>query len=206
MARSAPRRVEATGGAAELLLRVVDANADGKISKKEWSMLPQSFAGLDANHDNSLDATELQKVVDAAVASASGSASLSSSSAAGDDKADADAGPTIWRGHIEGHGEIELVVNGNFVIGREFVGGGDSESLGAGTIRMTGDGKSGNLDAMYTTGTQAGQVCLGIYLRDGDNLLWCVNNRGWRPLWFTGATGDWLMTLTRVKPGPILGR
>ena len=213
--------LQATGGSAELLMKLGDANGDGKISRIEWGKLVQGFARLDANHDNSLELAELEKVADEATASASGSASLSGSGG----KSVAKSGPTLWRGRIEGRGQIELLVNGNQVIGREIGGGGPGGgrgpgpgpggppgpggmgpggpgggggSLGSGTIVMTGDGKSGNMDAVYTEGQHAGEECLGIYKLDGDTLLWCVNNRGGRPQSFSGGGGNWLLTLTRV--------
>jgi uncharacterized protein (TIGR03067 family) len=184
--------LEATGGAAELLMKLVDANGDGKISRTEWSKLAQGFTHWDENRDKSLDLAELQKVADAAVASASGSASLAGG------KSSAKSGPTLWRGRIDGRGPIELVVDGNYVVGREMAEGGAIESLGAGTFTMSGDGKSGNMDAVYTEGDRAGQVCLGIYKFEGDTLLWCVNNKGGRPQEFSGGGGNWLLTLTRV--------
>ena len=181
----------ATGGAAKLLMQLADANGDTKISRVEWGKLVQSFARMDANRDNSLDEAELQKVADAAVASASGSASLAGGKSA------AKSGPILWRGNIESRGQIELLVTGNHVVGRE-IGNGGGDSLGAGTITMTGDGKSGNMDAVYTEGNRAGQTCLGIYKLDGDTLIWCVNNRGGRPQSLSGGGGSWLLTLTRV--------
>jgi uncharacterized protein (TIGR03067 family) len=178
--------LQATGGAAELLMKLGDLSGDGKISRVEWGKLAQSFARLDANRDSTLDLAELKKAADAATDAASGSATIAKS------------GPTVWRGRIEGRGQIELTVNGSQIVGRELGKGGGDDSLGAGTFTMSGDGKSGNMDAVYTEGNRAGQTCLGIYKLDGDTLLWCVNNRGGRPQSFAGGGGDWLLTLTRV--------
>lgn len=63
---------------------------------------------------------------------------------------------------------------------------------------MTGDGKTGNMDAVYTEGDRRGDVCLGIYRLEGDTLVWCVNNKGGRPQSLSGGNGNWLLTLTRV--------
>jgi uncharacterized protein (TIGR03067 family) len=194
--------LEVIGGAAELLVQLADANGDGKIARVEWAKLVHSFARLDANRDSSLDSAELEKVAEATVAAASGSASLSSGKSA-------KSGPTRWRGSIEGRGEIELVVEGNHIVGRELggrgAGGGGGGNLGAGTFTMTGDGKSGNMDAVYTEGDRSGQVCLGIYKLTGDTLIWCVNNRGGRPQSFSGGGGSWMLTLNRVSDEPPSG-
>jgi hypothetical protein len=77
-------------------------------------------------------------------------------------------------------------------------GGGGGNGLGGGTFTMTGDGKTGNMDAVYTEGDRRGDVCLGIYRLEGDTLVWCVNNKGGRPQSLSGGNGNWLLTLTRV--------
>ncbi len=215
--------LEATGGLAEPLSQLGDADHDQKISRVEWGKLVASFARLDANHDNAIDEYELKKAAEAAVASASGSAGLP-----GSDKPS--SGPILWRGTIEGRGGIELLVQGNHIIGRDVPGGGGNgpgpggrpgmggpgmggpggrgpgggggggsgNGLGGGTFTMTGDGKTGNMDAVYTEGDRRGDVCLGIYRLEGDKLIWCVNNKGGRPQSLTGGNGNWLLTLTRV--------
>jgi uncharacterized protein (TIGR03067 family) len=189
--------LEATGGAAKLLAKLADLNGDGKVTRVEWTKLVQSFARLDANRDKSLELVELEKAADAALASASGSASLG-----GDAKSGAKSGPVLWRGRIEGRGQIELLVDGNVIVGRESGRGGGGDGLGTGTFSMTGDGKTGNMDAVYTEGMHAGEACLGIYRLDGNTLTWCVNNRGGRPQSFSGGGGNWLLTLTRVDADP----
>jgi uncharacterized protein (TIGR03067 family) len=188
--------LQVTGGLAEVLMKLADANGDGEVARVEWAKLVHSFARLDANSDSSVDLAELEKFAGDQVTSASGSASLSGKGAG-------KSGPTRWRGRIEGRGEIELLVDGNTVTGREFGRGGGGEGLGSGTINMTGDGKSGNMDAVYTEGDRRGQVCLGIYKLDGDTLVWCVNNRGTRPDSLQSSRrGNWLLTLSRVTANP----
>lgn len=182
----------ATGGAAELLKKLADANGDGKIARLEWARLVKNFSRYDANHDGALDEAELNQAAESNLAAASGSASLP-----GGGKSAANSGPTLWRGRIEGRSEVELLISGNMIEGRE-IGPQGVESLGAGTFSMTGDGKSGNMDAVYTEGPRAGQVCLGIYRIEGDTVRWCVNNRGVRPQEMRGGQGSWMLTLTRV--------
>lgn len=188
--------LQATGGAAELLTKLADANGDGKIARLEWARLIKSFSRYDANHDGALDESELNKVAESAVAAASGSASLPG----GSSKSAANAGPTLWRGRIEGRSQIELLINGNVIEGRE-IGPQGGDSLGAGTFVMTGDGKTGNMDAVYTDGPRAGQVCLGIYRIEGNTVQWCVNNKGVRPVEMRGGNGNWMLTLTKVEEG-----
>lgn len=183
--------LEATGASAELLA-LADADQDKKVARTEWLGLSQSFAKLDKNRDQSLDAPEVRGAAETSLARAGGTATLRGTAAK------ANTGPTIWRGMIEGRSQIELVVTGNTIVGREIGGGGQGRSLGTGTFTMTGDGKSGNMDPVYTEGPQVGQRCMGIYVLEGDTLRWCVNNRGQRPVDFTGGNGNWPMVLTRV--------
>lgn len=179
--------LEVTGELATLVMALADANGDGSIARVEWAKLVHSFARLDTNRDGTLAREELEQAAATAEKAASGSASLSSTR----------SGPTRWRGNIEGRGQIELVVDGTNVSGREL--GGRGENLGSGTVTMTGDGKSGNMDAIYTDGGRRGEVCLGIYRLEGNTLVWCVNNRGARPQGFYGGGGNWLLTLTRTS-------
>jgi uncharacterized protein (TIGR03067 family) len=190
------KELEATGSVAELL-NLADADQDKKITRTEWAALSQSFNKLDKNRDAALDAPELKNAADSSLARATGTATLPGA------RARQNAGPTVWRGQIEGRSQIELVVNGNVIVGREIGGGGAGNSLGTGTFTMTGDGRSGNMDATYTEGPQRGQTCMGIYMIEGDTLRWNVNNRGTRPVDFSSGGGNWPMTLQRVAtPNP----
>lgn len=187
--------LQAIGGAADVLLKLIDANGDGKVARLEWAPLVRSFQRWDANRDGSLAEEELRAAAEDVVAAGRGTASLP----AGGEKG-AGAGPTLWRGRIEGRSQIELLITGDRIEGRE-IGPAGGDSLGAGTFTMTGNGKSGNMDAVYTDGPRAGQVCLGIYRLEGNTVLWCVNNRGVRPQELAAGPGNWLLTLTRVENG-----
>ena len=62
-----PRAPAAPGGEAggraavgERLLRTMDRNADGKISKDEWTGPEERFTNMDANKDGIIDAAEIQ--------------------------------------------------------------------------------------------------------------------------------------------------
>lgn len=182
--------LEATGASAELLA-LADADQDKKVTRIEWAGLSQSFAKLDKNRDQSLDAPEVRNAAETSLARAGGTAKLPGATAR-------NSGPTIWRGTIEGRAQIELVVTGNVIVGKQINQNGSTQDLGTGTFTMTGDGKSGNMDPVYTEGPQVGQRCMGIYVLEGDTLRWCVNNRGQRPVDFSGGNGNWPMVLTRV--------
>ena len=66
-----------------------------------------------------------------------------------------------------------------------------------------GDGKTGNMDAVYTSGPNAGEVCLGIYQLEGETLQWCVSNRpGQRPSGMATGNGNWLLVLNKVPAQP----
>lgn len=191
-----------------VLLKLADADGDGKLTRAEWKRMAQSFRRLDANHDSVLELDELTSVAAATAAAA---------------KAIRNA-PTlngVWHGWIvEGRGEnpnagteIELLISGANIAGREVkpalpgtsmasqmagLQSGPAPDLGVGTLTMTGNGSFGLLDAMYTAGPHAGRVCLGMYRLEGDVLYWCVSNRtGQRPDFFATANGCWLMILRR---------
>ena len=169
----------------------------------------KASARLDANKDSSVDDAEFQAAADTLSSRTSGSASL----AATDDEPDRgrrtgdvprqdrkaqsdriardgqpDRRPRRRRGQGGGQG-----------------GGGRGQGgLGSGTFTMTaGDGKTGNMDAVYTTGPNAGEVCLGIYQLEGDTLQWCVSNRsGQRPNGMATGNGNWLLVLNKVPAQP----
>ena len=167
-------------GREELLMKLADTNTDGKIVRGEWAPLSKSFARLDKNKNAILEVVEMQAAAEVTLAKSSGTASLAATNDPA--KPAASTGPTLWRGRIEGRGRIELVIAGTQIVGREIDGSGQGiNGLGTGNYSMTGDGKLGNLDAVYLDGPQRGQVCYGIYQLNGDTLTWCCNNRGQRP-------------------------
>jgi uncharacterized protein (TIGR03067 family) len=178
-------------GREDVWLNLADSDGDGKIVRTEWVQLAQSFSRLDKNKNGTVEPAELASAAETSATRARGTASLPSSMA----KLKKDTGPTVWRGRIEGRGEIELTITGNRIVGTE-PGGGD---MGSGTFTMTGDGKSGNMDAVYTEGRRQGETCLGIYETDGKTLRWCVNNKGQRPQDLSGGRGSWLLVLTKVE-------
>lgn len=190
--------LEGTGASSQLILDLADLNRDGKLTRIEWARGIQNFARWDTSKNQTLELNELSAAATAAVAASKGSANLPTG---GRPAATQNAGPVLWRGNIDGRSQIELLVTGNVIVGRELGGGGQGRSLGSGTFVMTGNGQQGNMDATYTEGPQSGQTCMGIYTLQGDQLLWCVNNRGGRPTRMATEGGNWLMTLTRV-PNP----
>lgn len=236
-----------------LTLLPLDADADGKITRAEWTKFTQSFATLDTNKDTAVDAAELQQaaggttdlpgILPAADSDGNGKltrpewanislirgfprfdrdrdnnvtlpemeAAVARAKEAAKPGAAGGSSSGLWRGWIvngrgenpnDGQYQIELAIDGNRIVGREIPrqgGGGGGRSLGSGTFVMTGSGQMGNLDAQYTEGPNAGQVCLGIFRMQGDVLQWCSSNRpGQRPNDFMTGGGNWLMFLRKV--------
>ncbi len=115
----------------------------------------------------------------------------------------------VWRGWVvngrgenpnTGQMEIELTVEGNRIMGREVGTRRAPEGIGGGTFVITGDGRSGNLDAEGTSGAQDGRSFMGIYEFDGEVLRWCVANRGrQRPQTMATDRGNYLMVLRQQK-------
>lgn len=115
----------------------------------------------------------------------------------------------VWRGWVvDGRGEnansgqmeIELTIDGNQITGRELGTRRAPGGLGGGTFVMTGDGRSGNLDAEGNAGPQDGRSFQGIYEFDGEVLRWCVSNRGrQRPTAMATERGNYLMILRQQR-------
>ena len=100
--------------------------------------------------------------------------------------------------------DIELTITADRITGKEIGnrrgggGGGRGPGLGTGSYELTGDGKSGNLDADGLEGQQDGRHFQGIFELDGDTLRWCVSNRGrQRPKEMASGQGNYLMVLSR---------
>ena len=63
---------------------------------------------------------------------------------------------------------------------------------------MTGNAKSGTLDAAQTTGPQAGRTYRGVYEVTGNTLKWCVTGRNrTRPTTMATDKGNYLLILKR---------
>lgn len=113
----------------------------------------------------------------------------------------------IWRGWVvNGRGEnpnsgpmqMELRIEGNRIAARELGSNRAGEGLGEGVYEIAANGNSGNLDATGTGGPQAGQRFLGIFELSGNELRWCVGNRGRpRPQEYATRSGNYLMILRR---------
>lgn len=192
----------------------LDTNDDGKLSRSEWGKLTQMFSQLDADSDRGLDLTELQSLTDEEEAdesepmestdARSTSARRSRSSSA---ERTADLA-SVWRGWIvDGQGEnpssgqleMELTITGNRMSARELGTRRAPQGLGAGTFVMTGDGRSGLLDATQEEGANQGRQYQGIYEIEGDVLRWCVSGRaGERPRTMSSGGGNYLMVLRQT--------
>lgn len=199
---AAPAVTPATSDELPALLRRVDANGDGKISRTEWGRVSQMFSSLDLNKDGQLDAAEANAPPPA---DARGNSATRTGTAAA-------AGPAAlagtWRGWVvEGRGEnpdagqmqLELVVNGNTMRAREFGTNRIPEGgLGAGKFVLNGPGQ---LDALQTEGRNQGRNYPGIFEIQGDVLRWCVSNRpGERPAAMASVgASSYLLVLRRVR-------
>lgn len=195
---------KAAGSTAETpgILPAGDSDGNGKLTRPEWSniSLIRGFPRFDTNKDNNVTLPEMEAAVARAKEAAKPGAAAASSSG-------------TWRGVlVQGRGDtpnevqsqIELTIEGNRIVGREHprqgnITPGGGRPLGSGTFVMTGGGAVGNLDAQYTDGPNAGQVCLGIFRMQGDVLQWCCSNRpSQRPTDFATGNGNWLMLLRKA--------
>lgn len=209
------------------LLRMLDNNNDQKLTRIELARLTQMFDRLDVNKDGSLDVGELEAAArnESVRPAASGRPNSSGSdtpqggspertsagtNSGGSGRGDSDISRLAgrWRGWIvhgrgenpnEGEMEIELTVEGNRMTGRELgTRRGPAEGLGSGTFTMTGNGRTGNLDADGTSGSQDGRHSMGIYELDGDTLKWCVTQRNrTRPTTMATDRGNYLLILRK---------
>lgn len=131
----------------------------------------------------------------------------SSSGATARDNAGTSRLAGVWRGWVvrgrgenpnEGEMEVELTVEGNRITGRELGTQRAPGGLGGGTFTMTGNGNSGNLDAVGDAGPQDGRQFMGIYELQGETLRWCVSNRGrQRPSTMATDRGNYLLILRK---------
>lgn len=112
-----------------------------------------------------------------------------------------------WRGWVvdgrgenpnTGHLEMELRVEGNRMVGREIGTMRAPQGLGDGTFTIDGNGDSGTLDAISTSGQHKGRSYPGIFALADGTLRWCVNNRnGDRPTEFETGRGNYFLILRK---------
>lgn len=204
--------------AAEALLRLCDENSDGRLTRTEWNRLTQLWARLDANRDGVLDPAELATLSDAAaperrppdapqtpstIAPAGTPASAPDRRETGGANLDG-----VWRGWVvrgrgedpnSGELEIELTIRGNRIDGRELgTNRAPAGGLGSGVFTLTGNGRSGTMDAEQTAGLETGRRYQGIYEFDGETLRWCVTARNrQRPSVMATERGNYLLILRR---------
>jgi Ca2+-binding EF-hand superfamily protein len=173
-----------------LVLAPIDLAGSGKVPRAAWLSLGGAFKKLDTDRSGTLELAEFKAVVAAKKAAAEESKTFALRAG-------------LWRGAIvEGTGtsptsgrQIELLVAGNQIAGRDLSRKGDDANLGTGTFVASGKPDAGILDAQYSDG----RICRGIFEMRGDALFWCVCNRGEdRPDRFMTANGFWLMVLKRV--------
>jgi uncharacterized protein (TIGR03067 family) len=198
----------------EALLRLCDENGDGRLTRTEWNRLTQLWTRLDANRDGMLDSAELETL--AAIAAperrppdGQAPATVPPATPAADRR---EAGGNnlegVWRGWVvrgrgenpnSGEMEIELTIRGNRIDGRELGTNRAPEGgLGSGVFTMTGNGRSGTLDAEQTAGLETGRRYQGIYELEGETLKWCVTARNrQRPSVMATDRGNYLMILRR---------
>lgn len=190
------------------VLRDFDANRDGKLSRAELSRINQRFEQFDTNRDGGLDAAEIRNAAEASRTEAPAAESSRRSGTTTSSGPPAGTGLTgVWRGWVvrgtgedpnSGEMQVELTIQGNQIRAQEIGTNRAPDGLGAGTYTMTGNGRTGTLDADGTTGPQEGRHFMGIYELDGNTLRWCVSNRGrQRPETMATDRGNYLMILRR---------
>ncbi len=214
----------ANDGGLPPILRTLDGNNDQRLTRSELTRLTQLFDRLDTNKDGALNVAELQAADSLTVgddtendrtrtAGSTGGRTTERSSPEGVGSSARRVGANsslagVWRGWIvhgrgenpnEGEMEIELTIEGNRMTGRELgTRRGPAEGLGAGTFTMTGNGRTGNLDADGTSGSQDGRHSMGIYELDGQTLKWCVTQRNrQRPQVMATDRGNYLLILRK---------
>lgn len=84
------------------------------------------------------------------------------------------------------------------MVGREIGAMRAPQGLGDGTFTIDGDGDSGTLDAVATSGQHKGRSYPGIFTLADGTLRWCVNNRdGDRPTEFETGRGKYFLILKK---------